>query len=463
MIARAIALLAVSLVATASIWEAWGQTAPRAPAELQAIGKLLNVTGAVTVERSGAVVVQASAPSGGNAQAKAGDLVYQGDVIQTGPTGTVGMVFTDGTSFNVSSNARMEMNEFIYDPKSNSNATLLSLKKGAFTFIAGSIAKTGDMKIETPVGTMGIRGTAPHVVVSEDGTVRFSTLIEENKKTGVSTPATAPSQRRARNSSSPDAAPPQRRSALRDIESCNGSNRVSAELQIAACTALIETQIDTPQALAVAYNNRGIARQNKGDNDLAIADYNESIKHDPAYAKALNNRGIAYTRKGEFDRAIADFDAAIAMTPDYVGGLANRARAYERKRDYDRALNDLNEAIRIQPAIASLRNERCWIRAIKGSMEDALADCNEAIRLGPASAAKFDSRGLTYLKMARWDLAIADFNAALQINSRLASSLYGRGLAKLKAGDSAGGRADIAAATRTNSGIAQDFTGYGVQ
>jgi hypothetical protein len=43
------------------------------------------------------------------------------------------------------------------------------------------VAKTGDMKIDTPVATMGIRGTTPHVEISDDGTVRFSTLIEENK------------------------------------------------------------------------------------------------------------------------------------------------------------------------------------------------------------------------------------------------------------------------------------------
>jgi hypothetical protein len=28
---------------------------------------------------------------------------------------------------------------------------------------------------------MGIRGTTPHVEISDDGTVKFSTLIEENK------------------------------------------------------------------------------------------------------------------------------------------------------------------------------------------------------------------------------------------------------------------------------------------
>jgi len=73
------------------------------------------------------------------------------------------------------------MTEFVYDPNSKSNATLLSLTKGTFTFVAGKIAKSGDMKVDTPVATMGIRGTTPHVEISDDGTVRFSTLLEEGK------------------------------------------------------------------------------------------------------------------------------------------------------------------------------------------------------------------------------------------------------------------------------------------
>ena len=55
------------------------------------------------------------------------------------------------------------------------------LTKGTFTFVAGNIAKTGDMKIDTPVATMGIRGTTPHIEISDDGTVKFATLIEEGK------------------------------------------------------------------------------------------------------------------------------------------------------------------------------------------------------------------------------------------------------------------------------------------
>src|SRR5713226_6375785 len=126
------------------------------------------------------MVIQANV-AGQAGQTKVGDLVYLGDVVQTGADGRVGINFTDGTSFNLSSNARMALDEYVYDPNGKSNSTLFNLSMGTFTFVAGNIAKTGDMKIDTPVATMGIRGTTPHIEISDDGTVKFSTLIEEGK------------------------------------------------------------------------------------------------------------------------------------------------------------------------------------------------------------------------------------------------------------------------------------------
>ena len=46
------------------------------------------------------------------------------------------------------------------------------------------------MKVDTPVATMGIRGTTPHVEISDDGTVKFSTLIEEGKSKLTKKPGT---------------------------------------------------------------------------------------------------------------------------------------------------------------------------------------------------------------------------------------------------------------------------------
>jgi hypothetical protein len=79
----------------------------------------------------------------------------------------------------VSLTTRMELNEFAYDPHGHSNSSLMSLTKGTFTFIARNIAHTGNMKVDTPVGAMGIRGTAPRVEILNDGSVKFSTLIEK--------------------------------------------------------------------------------------------------------------------------------------------------------------------------------------------------------------------------------------------------------------------------------------------
>ena len=195
---------------------AWGQSAPASSLAGSVasipIGKVLTATGSVTIEHAEAVVVQVNIPATGSGQTKIGDLVYRGDVVQTGTDGKVGITFKDGTAFNLSSNARMVLNEFVYDPNGTSNSTFFSLSKGTFTFIAGKVAKTGDMKIDTPVATMGIRGTTPHVQISDDGTVTFSTLIEENKTRGVeqrggveeNKPVAPVNRRQAKRGSSPD-------------------------------------------------------------------------------------------------------------------------------------------------------------------------------------------------------------------------------------------------------------------
>jgi ethanolamine utilization microcompartment shell protein EutS len=163
------------------------------------IGKVVTATGSVTIEHASAMVIQANV-AGQAGQTKVGDLVYLGDVVQTGADGRVGINFTDGTSFNLSSSARMALTEFVYDPNGKSNSTLFNLTKGTFTFVAGNIAKTGDMKIDTPVATMGIRGTTPRVEISDDGTVKFSTLIEEGKSKLVKKPGAPAAQQPEQNS-----------------------------------------------------------------------------------------------------------------------------------------------------------------------------------------------------------------------------------------------------------------------
>ena len=74
--------------------------------------------------------------------------------------------------------------------------------------------------------------------------------------------------------------------------------------RIRGCTQIIERgKRETREYRAIAYNNRGLAYQEKGEVDRAIANFTTAIKFSPKYADAYNSRGVAYGKKGEVDRA----------------------------------------------------------------------------------------------------------------------------------------------------------------
>ncbi|AWN40063.1 cadherin-like domain-containing protein [Methylobacterium durans] len=148
--------------------------APQASDASAAIGRVQTVTGSASVVRNGVTVAL-----------HVGDLVYKGDVVQTERGSSLAVSFLDGTLFSLSASARMLLNEMVYKAEGESNSALFSLVQGSITFVAGKVAKTGDMKIGTPVATMGIRGTAVHVQIDADnGTTRLSVMTEPDGHTG---------------------------------------------------------------------------------------------------------------------------------------------------------------------------------------------------------------------------------------------------------------------------------------
>lgn len=134
------------------------------------IGHVVKTTGSASVVRNGVTV-----------ELNNGDNVYQSDVVQTGSGSSLGLVLIDGTTFNMTANARLMLSELNYDPNSTSNSSLFTLVEGATSFVAGQVAKTGDMKVGTPVATLGIRGTAVILDVSAiSGQVSVSVVDQQD-------------------------------------------------------------------------------------------------------------------------------------------------------------------------------------------------------------------------------------------------------------------------------------------
>ena len=144
-----------------------------APAGAQVIGRIEIASGSITIQHANGVVDIV----------KAGDALLKGDVVMTGEDSSLTLSLVDGTALNMGASARMVLAELTYDSNSSSNSAVINLVKGAFTFVAGQAAHTGDMKVTTPVATLGIRGTTVGAYLDADiaGNVYrlTSTLLED--------------------------------------------------------------------------------------------------------------------------------------------------------------------------------------------------------------------------------------------------------------------------------------------
>jgi VCBS repeat-containing protein len=166
----------VSLLAGPAAPGQYAQATPQATAV--AIGRADKVSGVAQVTHANGVT-EALNP---------GSVIYKGDVIQTGQGSSLAISFGDGTTLNFSANTRMVMNEFAYDANSNANSGMLTLVggsfasgvqgvftlvRGSFALITGQVATTGGLDIETPIATIGIRGTSVVAIQIEPERYQF--------------------------------------------------------------------------------------------------------------------------------------------------------------------------------------------------------------------------------------------------------------------------------------------------
>ena len=77
----------------------------------------------------------------------------------------------------------------------------------------------------------------------------------------------------------------------------------------------------------MAYYNLGIALNDHGDTDGAIAKYREAIELRPSYAEAHYNLGRLLVQKGQLDDAIAHYEKALEINPADAEAHNNRGAA----------------------------------------------------------------------------------------------------------------------------------------
>ena len=96
--------------------------------------------------------------------------VEQFDTVKTG-NGKVGILFIDNTRVDVTQHSKLIIDEFVFDPNTNTGKLSLKAALGTVRYASGQIAKNSrqDVKITTPTATIGVRGTDFSMTIDELG------------------------------------------------------------------------------------------------------------------------------------------------------------------------------------------------------------------------------------------------------------------------------------------------------
>lgn len=132
---------------------------PQAAAADDAIGSVATLQGGASVRRNNAV-----------RPLNLRDPIMKGDVLQTSDNGTLGVTFDDETTFTLTPNSRIAVGDFLYQQSGARNSAVFNVALGTVAFVAAQVAKTGDMKVDTPTASLGIRGTTGLVAVPAGAT-----------------------------------------------------------------------------------------------------------------------------------------------------------------------------------------------------------------------------------------------------------------------------------------------------
>ena len=208
---------------------------------------------------------------------------------------------------------------------------------------------------------------------------------------------------------------------------CNAVGNFSVDDRIAGCTAIIQAATAMQQGVVMAHFRRAMFYRQKGELDLAVADYDQIIERYPDNLSARLARASAHLQKQEPDAALSDYAKAIEFDPKNTYAYLGRARIYWRRSDFIHAIADYDQALLVHPDNVVAHVERGLAYLHEGDPERAMADCNRAVEISPQDGGGQLCRSRVYLAKGNKERALAELDQTMPIKPRNESFYCYRG------------------------------------
>ncbi len=114
------------------------------------IGYVKNITGDASITTNGDII-----------KARIGTPIYKNSVLNTRAKSSMGITLKDATVISLGPETEFAIDDYAYAPAQNKLKFGSRITKGSLNYVSGIIAKLQPdaVKVTTPSGTIGVRGT----------------------------------------------------------------------------------------------------------------------------------------------------------------------------------------------------------------------------------------------------------------------------------------------------------------
>ena len=157
----------------------------------------------------------------------------------------------------------------------------------------------------------------------------------------------------------------------------------TAEVQIQACSEIINSYIPDENDLAVAHSNRALSYASIENYELAIIDFDRSIELNQTDHWPIYNRAISSIKLNDDNTALNYMNRAINLKPNFFEALLERGQIHLRQENLLLALSDFDRVVELSPnnSVAhAFRGIALWNQ---GKTREAIQAFERAQRLDP--------------------------------------------------------------------------------
>ncbi|HCA59494.1 MAG TPA: hypothetical protein DEP46_16110 [Blastocatellia bacterium] len=169
---------------------------------------------------------------------------------------------------------------------------------------------------------------------------------------------------------------------------------------------------------ALAYQVKGSARQQRGENSIALDFFTKAVELDPKNPKILNSLGTALRVLGKLEEALNAHNKSIEMNSTVSMFYVNRSYVLEKLGKSDDAFKDLNKAISLNQNDATAYYTRGAMRMRVSLYSEALTDLDKAIQLNSNTSGYFHARGLCHYNLKNYEDAVKDQTRAVELDPK---------------------------------------------